>query len=105
MQKRWYEKNPDLNEVVNFIQSIDYEDRVVVAQHLLQILVNECHIDLDEELSRISKNNYSYNRWYDQNGDLSTAFELMKNLPTDLQDYVVNRFLTEIVLLFVKKEI
>lgn len=105
MKQRWYEQNPDLNEVVNFIQSLDFDDRVVVAKYLLQILISECNINIDEELSKISTHDYSYNRWYDDNFDLSTAFELLKNLSKVEQDFVVSRFLSEIVMSFVKKEL
>lgn len=105
MHSRWYENNTDLNEVIIFIQSLDEDDRVVVAQHLLQILVNECEIDIDEELSKFSKNNYTYQRWYDECFDLSTAFELLKNLSKEKQEYVAGRFLTEIVMSFAKREL
>lgn len=105
MKQRWYEQNPDLNEVVNFIQSLDFDDRVVVAKYLLQILISECNINIDEELSKISTHDYSYNRWYDDNFDLSTAFELLKKLSKVEQDFVVSRFLSEIVMSFVKKEL
>lgn len=105
MHSRWYEKNPDLNEAVVFIQSLNDEDKSVVAYHLLQILVNECDINIDEQFSKFSNNNYSYRRWYDENRELSTAFELLKDLSEEKQEYVINRFLSEIVMSFVKKEL
>ncbi len=102
---RWYEKNPELSEILNFIQTLDSEDRDVIAKHLLQIVVNECNIDLDEEISQISEKKYAYKRWYDGNMDLSTSLEFMKNLSKFQQDYVVKRFLSEIIMSYAKKEI
>ncbi|MBR1943757.1 hypothetical protein IJ843_08495 [bacterium] len=103
--KRWYEKNPELSELIAFVQTLDEDDRVTVAQHLLQILVNECGIDLDVEFSKISLKNYSYNRWYDEIFDLSSALELLKNLPENKQEYVIKRFLSEIIMSYAKKEL
>lgn len=105
MQGRWYEQSPNLNEAIDFIQSLDNDKRDFVVQHLLQILVNECNIDLDKEFSKFSGNNYSYKRWYDENFELSDALELLKNLPENKQNFVVDRFLSEVVMSFVKKEL
>ena len=105
MKKRWYEKNPDLTELINFIQSLDVEKQNIIAQHLLQILINECGIDLDKEISAISTKNYSYNRWYDKNYDISTALELLKNLSEVKQQFVVKRIVTEIIMSYTKEEI
>lgn len=102
---RWYEKNPELSELLNFLQSLDYDDRVIVTQHLLQIVIMECGINLDSEISAISEKKYSYKRWYDDNFDLSASLEFMKNLPKSKQDYVVRRFLSEIIMSYAKKEI
>ena len=102
---RWYESNLELKELLNFIQTLDDDDKATVANHLLQILVNECGINLDKEISEISKKSYSYARWYDQLFDLSTAMEFLKNLPTNQQDFVVKRFMSEIIMSYLKEEI
>lgn len=104
-KKRWYEKNPNLAELINFIQSLTDEEKEIVGQHLLQILINECNIDLDKEFSEISTNDYSYNRWYDKNYDISSALELLKNLPEIKQQFVVKRIITEVIMSYAKKEI
>ena len=62
---RWYEDNTELTELLNFIQTLSDEDKFTVANHLLQILVNECGVDLDNEISNITGKIYSYSRWYD----------------------------------------
>ncbi|MBR1680578.1 hypothetical protein IJ707_02175 [bacterium] len=102
---RWYEQNPELSELLNFIETLDIEDRNTVAHHLLQILISECGVNLDNEISGIADRDYSYNRWYDDIFDLSTAMEFMKQLPENKQEYALKRFLSEIVMSYVKKEI
>ena len=104
MNHRWYEEDTDLKELVSFIEALDSDNRVVVASHLLQILVNECGIDLDKEFSEISQKDYSYNRWYDDDIDLSTSLELIKSLSENKKGYVVKRFLSEIVMAYAKEE-
>lgn len=76
-----------------------------VANHLLQILINECGVNLDDEISQIANKPYSYTRWYDSYVDLSTSMEFLKNLPKNKQDYVVKRFMSEIFMSYLKKEI
>lgn len=101
---RWYENNLNLTEILSFIENLSEDDRITVAKHLLQIVIMECNIDLDSEISKISKNDYSYNRWYDNIFDLSSAMEFMKNLPKNKQDYVAKRFVDEIYMSYLKKE-
>lgn len=102
---RWYEQNIELSEVLNFIQSLSDDDKLTVAKYLLQIVINECNIDFDKEISKSADVDYSYNRWYDEILDLSSAMEFLKNLPKNKQDYVVNRFISDIVIAYAKKEI
>ena len=84
---------------------LDDEDKDYLSKHLLHIVINECDVDLDSEISKIYNKNYSYKRWYDEVFDLSTAMEILKNLPENKQDYVVKRFLSEIIMSYAKKEL
>ncbi|MBR2525037.1 hypothetical protein IKE67_01085 [bacterium] len=102
---RWYENNLELSELLSFIETLEYDDKVTVANHLLQILICECGIDLDKEISEISGKNYSYSRWYDNFADLSTSMEFLKNLPKSKQDYAVKRFMSEIIMSYLTKEL
>ncbi len=102
---RWYENNNELSELLNFVESLNEDDKIVISQHLLQIIVNECNINIDKELSKFSCNEYSYQRWYDDVLDLSTSLEILKNLPDAQKDYVVKRFLSEIVMSYAKEEL
>ena len=104
-QSRWYERYPEVVELMAFIQSLEPDKQVFISQQLLQILINECNMNLDRELTRISKNNYTYERWYDKDYGLSASFELMKDLPDIKRNFVIRRLLSEIVMGFAKKEI
>ena len=103
--ERWYESNKNLNEIIQFIELLEENKQKIVGQHLLQILFNECNINLDEELDDIFKKKYLYNREYDKNYDISTCLEILKKLSKDKQDFVINRITTEILMSFVKEEI
>ncbi|MGN1124673.1 MAG: hypothetical protein ACI4SM_00665 [Candidatus Gastranaerophilaceae bacterium] len=102
--KRWYEKISDINDLVLFVEKLSPENQDEVAQHFFQILIYECGIDLDKEFSKFSENDYSYKRWYDNNYQISSALELLKHLPEDVQNFVVNRVLTDVVISFSKKD-
>lgn len=102
---RWYEENSKLTELLNFVKTLDKEDCETVANHLLQILITECNVNLDKELSNAFNSEHPYKRWYDRNLDLSASMEILKNIPKEEQDYVVERFLSEIILSYAKKEL
>lgn len=102
---RWYEDNLELTELLDFIQTLDGDDKIVLANHFLQILVNEGDVDLDKEISELSDKSYSYSRWYDNIVDLSTSMEFLKNLPKNKQDFIVKRFVSDIIMSYLKEEI
>lgn len=102
---RWYDKNPDLKRVFEFLQGLDNSVLPKVAQELMQTLVNDFGLDLDEEINNISKN-YSYQckRWYDKNIDLFTSFEIIKNLPIEKQSQVVEKIVEIIIYISMERE-
>ena len=104
-QPRWYESHPEILELMAFIRTLEREKQVFISQQLSQILINECEMNLDHELTRISKNKYTYRRWYDKDYGLSASFELLKDLPDIKRNFVIRRLLSEIVMGFAKKEI
>lgn len=104
-QSRWYEAHPEIKELMAFIRTLEREKQIFITQQMIQILINECEIDLDSELTRISRNTYTYKRWYDKDYGLSASFELLKDLPDVKRNFVVRRLLSEIIMGFAKKEI
>lgn len=104
-QIRWYDKNSDLKDIFQFIEKLDGSTQGEVAKDILQILMNDFNLDLDEEINNISKNyTYKCKRWYDNNVDLFTSFEIIRNLSPKLQNEVVRKVFESIMLTYLKSE-
>lgn len=103
---RWYDKNPDLKDVFEFLKSLDASIQGKIAKDILQILVNDFNLDLDKQINNITKN-YTYNckRWYDYNIDLFTSFEIIKTLPKNLQIKLIEKIVEVLMLLIHNGEI
>lgn len=102
-QVRWYDKNPNLKNVFEFIEGLDDSNQRKIAQDILQILVNDFNLNLDNEINSISKNyTYKCKRWYDNNIDLFTSFEIIKNLPEDMQTQLVEKIVTSLLLIYLE---
>lgn len=100
---RWYDKNPNLSEVFEFVQKLDVSIQAKIAQDIIQMLINDFGLNLDEEINRISKNyNYECKRWYDNNIDLFSSFEIIKNLPENYKNEIVKRIVEAIWLISVE---
>lgn len=103
---RWYDKNPKLKEVFEFIKSLDESTQKSIAQEIIQILMNDAGLDSDEQINTISKNyNFECQRWYDKNIDLFTSFEIIKNLSEDVQNKIVGKIIETVLLIYFKKGI
>ena len=98
---RWYDKNERLKSVFEFIKAMDIPVQNEIAQDIIQILLNDLNIDLDERINAVHKNyDYECKRWYDNNIDLFTSFELIKNLPDELKTEVVKKIIESALLLY-----
>lgn len=102
---RWYDKNPLLKEVFEFIHKLDSNQRNQIAKDIIQILMNDLNLNLDNEINTIAKNyNYECKRWYDENIDLFTAFEIIKRLPQKDQAEVVRKIIETALLMYFERE-
>ncbi len=98
---RWYDKNPLIKEVFNFIQKLDSPAQIEIAQDIIQILMNDINIDLDKEINEVNKYaDYECKRWYDENPDLHSAFEIIKKLPDIYQKTVMNKIIESALLMY-----
>lgn len=103
---RWYDKNPILKEVFEFIQKLDDDSQKEMAKDIIQILMNEFNLNSDECINNISKNyNYKCKRWYDDNIDLYSAFEIIKDLPERVQGEVIKSIIESALLMYFKKDV
>lgn len=98
---RWYDKNSNLKAVFEFIEGLELPVQHEIAKDIIQILMQELESDLDNKLNEISKNyNYECRRWYDNNVDLFSSFELIKNLPDELKNKVVRKIMESALLMY-----
>lgn len=103
-QVRWYDKNPDLKEVFEFIQGLDKDYQAKIAKDILQILMCEFNLDLDEKINTIARDyNYECKRWYDEDINLFSSFEIIKGLSEPLQREIINRIIKTILFMYLEE--
>ena len=102
---RWYDKNPDLKNVFEFIQELDIADQKRIAHDILQILFTDFNINLDEKINEVSKN-YAYKaqRWYDNNIDLFTSFEIIKGQSSVTKSKIIEKIIESILFMYFQDE-
>lgn len=101
---RWYDKNPDLKDVFDFIEELDESVQNKVAQDIFQILINDFRLDLDEKINTISKNyNYECKRWYDGNIDLYSSFEIIKSFSPQMQEQIIKKIIESILYIYIEE--
>jgi len=87
---RWYDKSKEFSGFMDLMQSLPEDYYAMIAQDMLQILFNEGVIDVNTSMDVLNtKNNYSYNRWYDSNYELSNALEVIKTLNNSQRERVI----------------
>lgn len=101
---RWYDKNPDLKELFEFIRGLDKNYQGKIATEILQILLCDFNLDLDEKINTIAREyKYDCKRWYDENMDLFTSFEIIKSLSEGLQNEIINRIVKTILFIYLEE--
>lgn len=95
---RWYDKNPDLKDIFDFLEGLELTAQKKVAKDILLILLNDFDLDLDERINRVSKNyTYQCKRWYDYNIDLFTSFELIRGLSKNQQNQLIEKIVASLI--------
>ena len=98
---RWYDKNPNLKDIFEYMEGLDEAVQGKIGQDILQILMNDFNLNLDEKINSITKNyNYECNRWYDNNIDLFVSFAIIKDLPEGFQEEVVKKIVESILFIY-----
>lgn len=98
---RWYDKNPDLKHIFEIIKNMDEGKQRVIAQDIIQILISVLKLNLDEEINKIGSTNiYDYRRWYDNDINLFTSFEIMKNVPDNIQQDIAKKIAESMLLVY-----
>lgn len=102
---RWYDKNPILKDVFEFIQKLNDETQKEIAKDIVQILMTDKTLKSDELINKIGANyNYKCQRWYDNNIDLFSAFEIIKDLPEIHQYEITQKIIESALLMHFKKD-
>ena len=95
---RWYDKDPDLSNLMTFLEGLSDEVREEVAQDLIQIIMSELNTNKDGEISILADNKITeYKRWYDKNLSLHSAIEIIKNLGDKERREIISLIMESIV--------
>ena len=90
---RWYDKDPSLREFMTLLETLDPEVIDALAQDFIQIIMNSGFINIDSTIDLLNKTAPGkYNRWYDKNYHLHTCVELLKNLPDQEKQQLLETF-------------
>lgn len=90
---RWYDKDPVLKEFMALLESLDPQIVDILAQDFIQIIMNSGFINIDSTIDLLNKNSPSrYNRWYDKNYNLHTCIELLRSLPENQKQQLIETF-------------
>lgn len=98
---RWYDKNPELSEIFEFIRGLDENLQDKISQDILQVMMNDFNINLDDKINEVSgKYTFECKRWYDSNADFFTVFSILKTLPDGLKTEVVKKIVESVMLVY-----
>lgn len=94
---RWYDKIPELKNFLEYLQAMPSEYQSLVAQDLMQILLKEGFVETSHSLDYLKvQKHYEYRRWYDENFELSSALEIIKDLPPQEQQSLLFKIVESI---------
>ena len=94
MYTRWYDKYPELQQLLQLLEKVDEYYIDIIAQDFLQIIMEKYGSQFDDVIKRLSENPPpGYNRWYDKNYDLHTCIEFIKTLEDEERKELVNSFI------------
>jgi hypothetical protein len=91
MYNRWYDKYPDLKQLLSLLEAVDENYANIISQDFLQIIVAKYRNQFDEVIKKLSDNAPPrYSRWYDKNYDLHTCIEFIKTLDDNEKTALIN---------------
>ena len=98
MYNRWYDKYPDLKQLLTLLESVPKEYADIIAQDFLQIILAKYQDKFDDVIKDMSKNPPPrYNRWYDKNYDLHTCIEFIKSLDDSEKTELINSLIMSLL--------
>lgn len=82
---RWYDLEPDVCMAISMIECAKQEEQVEYAEYIIRLVKEK-----DDDMNYIKNTTMSnierrYNRWYDKNETISTAFSYLKGTTKEIQ--------------------
>jgi len=83
--KRWYEKNEILQQLMIALENTDSDTQNDIANDIIQLVINKQY-NFDDFIHALNNQSPSVkNRWYDKNETLHSAIEMLKNIDENEQ--------------------
>lgn len=109
--RRWYDRDPVLSSAMKTLEETDDETQIKISLNLIKIII-EHNIENDEFeavediISAVEagvEENSKNNRWYDIDGTLRTAMNMLQNCPAETQ-HVIAKEMAKMVVNKIKEE-
>lgn len=98
MYNRWYDKYPDLKQLLLLLETIDEYNIELISQDFLQIILSEYKDKFDLTIKYMNDNPPPrYSRWYDKNYNLHTCIEFIKTLNDNEKAKLINSFIMSLL--------
>ena len=89
---RWYDNHTSLQKLLEFLEKLPHQQLQAISGEIIQIIFSEIGESIDSSMSDIYQaKDLPQNRWYDEYPDLTNSLEVIKHLPPEKIDFVVNR--------------
>ena len=98
MYNRWYDKYPDLKQLLLLLETVDEYTIDLISQDFLQIILARYKDEFDISIKNMNDNPPPrYNRWYDNNYNLHTCIEFIKTLKDNEKAELINAFIMSLL--------
>ena len=98
MYNRWYDKYPDLKQLLLLLETVDEYTIDLISQDFLQIILARYKDEFDISVKNMNDNPPPrYNRWYDNNYNLHTCIEFIKTLKDNEKAELINAFIMSLL--------
>ena len=98
MYNRWYDKYPDLKQLLLLLETVDEYTIDLISQDFLQIILARYKDEFDISIKNMNDNPPPrYNRWYDNNYNLHTCIEFIKTLEDNEKAELINAFIMSLL--------
>ena len=95
---RWYDKDKYLKILVETMEHLDENTKMVVASDIIQLIIQQRGEDSDILIDKL-RADYSplKRRWYDQDETIKSAVEMLKHIDEEERVELVNEILYSLI--------